>query len=218
MSDVGALIFAGPASRFDVLYGVGMAARCLTFPTARMRRCVDRLLAYLVQTADRGITFGGGADDPLEYVAYSDSDWDVAHSTTGTVHCIGGRAVSASSKRQHSISLSSTEAEIMAASVAGAEIMFMRGLLSEMGYDMTQPTTLWVDNSGAVELSKQRESAQRSRHIERRYLKIREWVAEGHIVVKYKNTKDNHADVFTKPLVAEDFDRHIDSLMGAYDA
>ena len=68
--------------------------------------------------------------------------------------------------------------------------------------------------SGAVELSKQRESAQRSRHIERRYLKIRDWVAEGHIVVKYKNTTDNRADVFTKPLAAEDFDRHMNSLMG----
>jgi len=75
---------------------------------------------------------------------------------------------------------------------------------------------LWVDNStGAVELTKRRESAARSRHIERRYLKIREWVAEGHIVAKYKPTADNHADMFTKPLPPDVFYRHRAAIMGA---
>ncbi len=82
---------------------------------------------------------------------------------------------------------------------------------------MTKLTVLWVDNMGAVELSKRRESSQRSRHIERRYLKIREWVAEGHIVVKYMNTTDNHADLFTKPLAPADFSRHVDAIMGSSD-
>ena len=194
-----------------------MCARCLTFPTAEMSEAADRCIAYMAQTADRGITFDAGASgDALLYEAYSDSDWSVSHSTTGGVHCIGGRAISASSKRQVSVALSSTEAEIMAASYVGAEVMYTRGLLREMGYDMSKPTTLWVDNLGAVELSKRRESSQRSRHIERRFLKIREWVAEGNIVVKYKNTKDNRADLFTKPLAPADFDRHADAIMGAY--
>ena len=84
----------------------------------------------------------------ITYEAYSDADWQVAHSTTGTCHCVGGRVVHASSKRQQSISISTTEAEIMAASLAATEIVFMRGLLAEMGYDMSQPTVLWVDNQG----------------------------------------------------------------------
>ena len=82
---------------------------------------------------------------------------------------------------------------------------------------MTKLTVLWVDNMGAVELSKRRESSQRSHHIERRYLKIREWVVEGHIVVKYMNTTDNHADLFTKPLAPADFSRHVDAIMGSSD-
>ena len=39
--------------------------------------------------------------------------------------------------------------------------------------------TLYVDNQGAVELSKDLKSCQRSRHVERRYLKVRELVAAG---------------------------------------
>ena len=122
--------------------------------------------------------------------------------------------VHASSKRQQSISISTTEAEIMAASLAATEIIFMHSLLSEMGYDMSEPTILWVDNMGAVEITKRRESLARSRHIERRYLKMQEWVAEGKIKVKYIKTDDNRADMFTKPLDRATFEGHAAGIMG----
>ena len=90
-----------------------------------------------------------------------------------------------------------------------------------MGHEMVEPTTVtvlptdvYVDNSGAVEISKRRESLARSRHIDRRYLKIQEWVAEGLIRVVYKQTDQNRADMFTKPLDREPFERHAMSIMG----
>ena len=114
---------------------------------------------------------------------------------------------------QQSIALSSTEAEIMAASMAATEILYFRGLLSELGHEL-DPTVLYVDNQGAVELSKDMKSCQRSRHIERRYLKVRELVALGEVTVKYVPTRDNPADVLTKPLDLADFSRHAQALMG----
>ena len=102
----------------------------------------------------------------------------------------------------------------MAASLAATEIIFMRSLLSEMGYDMSEPTILWVDSMGAVEITKRRESLARSRHIERRYLKMQEWVAEGKIKVKYIKTDDNRADMFTKPLDRATFEGHAAGIMG----
>jgi len=211
-SKCGAGIFAGPCSRFDALYTLGMCSRCLTFPTERMMKAIERCIVYMAQTCDRGIEFDDKS--PLVYEAYSDADWQVAHSTTGTCHCIGGRVVHASSKRQQSISISTTEAEIMAASLAATEIVFMRSLLAEMGHDMSQPTVLWVDNMGAVEITKRRESLARSRHIERRYLKMQEWVAEGKIQVKYIKTDENRADMFTKPLDRATFEYHAAGIMG----
>eukprot|EP00965_Chrysotila_dentata_P182116 6013702-Pleurochrysis_carterae.AAC.1 len=76
----------------------------------------------------------------------------------------GGAAVSYGSKRQHYISLSSTEAEIVAASHTAAEAIYLRGLLAEMGREEAHATPMYVDNAGAVELSKERRSCQRSRH------------------------------------------------------
>ena len=85
----------------------------------------------------------------------------------------------------------STEAELIAASDAALEILYLRELLAEMGFRQESPTVLYVDNSGAVELSRDLKSCQRSCHVERRYLKIRELVAAGVIEVRAINTKDN---------------------------
>ena len=102
----------------------------------------------------------------------------------------------------------------MAASLAAAEIIFLRGLLREMGVDLTEPTTLFVDNQGAEALAKDRRSCQRSRHIERRYLKVREWVHHGEIRVVYVSTDQNPADLLTKSLERGPFDRHVSTLSG----
>ena len=105
----------------------------------------------------------------------------------------------------------------MAASQAAAEIMYFRGiLLRELGRELDAPTTLYVDNrAGAIELSKDMKSCKRSRHIERRYLKIRELVADGDIVVEYVASAENHADMLTKPLDSEAFGYHLTALSGS---
>eukprot|EP00965_Chrysotila_dentata_P056804 1885230-Pleurochrysis_carterae.AAC.1 len=92
----------------------------------------------MAQNADEGIEYKtqGGA----QLVAYSDSDWAVAHSTTEFCIMYGGAAVSYGSKRQHCISLSSTEAEIVAASHTAAEVIYLRGLLAEMGREEASAT------------------------------------------------------------------------------
>ena len=83
--------------------------------------------------------------------------------------------------------------------VAGrTEIVYLRRLLREMGVDVDAPTVLHVDNLGAVELSKHHKSCARSRHVERRYFKVRELVAHGEIDVRWIDTKENAADLLSK--------------------
>ena len=105
----------------------------------------------------------------------------------------------------------------MAVSQAASEIMYFRGILNELGRVLVEPTILYVtDNRGAIELPKDMKSCKRSRHIERRYLKIRELVADGEITVKYyvESADDNHADMLTKPLDSEAFEYHFTALSG----
>eukprot|EP00965_Chrysotila_dentata_P216105 6189174-Pleurochrysis_carterae.AAC.5 len=95
----------------------------------------------------------------------------MAPSTTGFCIMYGEAAISYGSKHQHCILLSSTEAENMAASHTAAEVIYLRGLLAEMGREETRVTSKYVDNSGAAKLSKEGRSRQRSRHSDRRDLK-----------------------------------------------
>eukprot|EP00965_Chrysotila_dentata_P078574 2589275-Pleurochrysis_carterae.AAC.1 len=117
---VGVLICDAPScGRPGETFAIGMLARALTFPTAAMDKHANRVLAYMAQNADEGIEYKARGDAQL--IAYSDSDWAVAHSITGFCIMYGGAAASYSSKRQHCISISSTEAEIVAASHTAAE-------------------------------------------------------------------------------------------------
>ena len=89
--------------------------------------------------------------------------------------------------------------EIMAASHCALELMFVKGLLAEMGVAQDKPI-LYVDNESAVALAKDRRSCHKSRHIERRYLKVREFVEMGEMDVMHVPTDENPADLFTKEL------------------
>ena len=126
--------------------------------------------------------------------AESDSDWSIGHSTTGYLLFLCGCAIVYSSKRQPCIALSSTEAEIIAASATAVEIVYVRTLLRELGLEQEQPTTLRVDNSGAVELSRDRKSCHRSRHVDRRFFKVRELNAAKVLRVEHVPTELNRAD------------------------
>ena len=95
----------------------------------------------------------------------------------------------------------------MAASLAALEAFFVRGLLSSIGHKFTKPTIINIDNSGAVALANDYISNGKTKHIERRHLKIRELVEAGVVATKYIPTADNVADILTKPLGRSRFEK-----------
>ena len=83
-----------------------------------------------------------------------------------------------------------------------------------MGYIFDVPPVLYVDNTGAIALSKHRTSCKYSRHVTRRDLKVREYVAASLITVEYVPTAENLADIFTKHLNRETFTRLASRVLG----
>ena len=145
----------------------------------------------------------------------SDADWAVKHPTTGYVFLFNSAAISWGSKKQNSVALSSCEAEIMAASEAAREGVYLDGFCDEIGAPLSQPLVLGVDNTGARDLAYNPEHHARSKHIERRHFFIREMVENMRIQVPYVNTVDNLADFFTKPLPARVFVPMRDAIMNS---
>jgi hypothetical protein len=138
------------------------------------------------------------------FVTYSDADHggdkSTGRSTGAWIVKIGTGAISWSSKLQSMVTLSTTEAEYIAAVSAGQEILWLQNLFSELGYPVKKPSTLHVDNQSAVAVAKNPEHHGRIKHLDLRYYWLRDAVEEGKISVVHCPTGEMPADLLTKAL------------------
>jgi hypothetical protein len=164
---------------------------------------VKRILRYIKGTINYGLIFK--AEDNKGILAgYSDADWagdiDTRRSTSWYVFQICGSTVSWCSKRQSSVSRSSTEAEYIALSMASQEAVWLSRLLENVGVKQEEPILIYEDNQGAIELSRKPKFHNRTKHIDIAHHFIREKVKDKVIYVKYCETEQMLADIMTKPL------------------
>ena len=97
-----------------------------------------------------------------------------------------------------SVVLSTTEAEYMALSEVVKELKFIVQLLQTMNIEVDLPITLHVDNAGAIWLSNNRPTSNRTKHIVIRTSFVREYQEEGKIIIKFVKSEENEADIFMK--------------------
>eukprot|EP00253_Pinus_taeda_P021847 PITA_21847 len=135
-------------------------------------------------------------------VGFTDSDWagdpDDRKSTAGYVFTLGSGPITWAYKKQTAISLSSAEAEYCGAVEASKEALWLRQILSELGFEQQHPTTLWCDNQSAIQLCKDPVQHQRSKHIELHMHFIRKLIHDHVLEVQYCSTDDQVADIFHK--------------------
>ena len=131
-SMIGSLLYLC-ASRPDIVLSVGVCARYQAAPKDSHLQAVNRILRYLVYTPRFGLWYPKGSNFSL--AGYIDSDWagckDDRKSTSGACHFLGRSLVSWSSKKQNCVSLSTAEAEYVAAASACTQLLWMRQNLKE---------------------------------------------------------------------------------------
>ena len=101
----------------------------------------------------------------------------------------------------------------MAGSQASVEAVYLRALMTDLGQRIDYPIDLYLDNKGSLDLAQDYKVTNATKHIERRHFKIRELVKDAAIRVKYVASRDNVADIFTKPLDNADFFKHRAKLL-----
>jgi hypothetical protein len=206
-SAVGALMYPMLGTRPDLAFMVGALGRHSATPGAEHQRVLNRAFRYLKGTSALRLVFKRGVPNGMALSGYVDADWasDVndRKSTSGFVFMLGGAAISWGSKKQASVALSSTEAEYIAASHAAKEAVWLRRLLTELGLDLTSPTTIHVDNQSAIAIARNPEFHDRTKHIEVRYHFLRQVVDGGEVELEYVPTGDQIADALTKGLPRE---------------
>ncbi|MED6336515.1 MAG: reverse transcriptase domain-containing protein [Actinomycetota bacterium] len=208
---VGKILYVCVMVRPDLAWSVGQLSQALTCPTSELLAQARQVVSYLYNTRDLGLRYKKG--DKSKMYGMSDANWATSRSTSGWVFFLAGAFISGKSAKQLSIAMSSTEAEIMAASLAALEAVFLLALYELCMGVKHGSVKLFVDNSGAVDMSKDYVANNRTRHIERRHLKIRELVQRSIIDTKWIKTDDNVADIFTKYLGRDKFKKFRSELL-----
>ena len=170
---------------------------------------MKRILQYVKGTIDQCLKL---EQSSTTLNAFSDADWagcpNDRRSTSGFVVFLGTNLVSWSSRKQAIVSRSSTEAEYKAIANVIAEVIWIQSLLKELGVFQHKPPILWCDNLGATYLTANPMFHARTKHIEVDFHFVREQVARKAMDVRFISSKDQPADLFTKPLSRRPFTRN----------
>ena len=154
----------------------------------------DRLMYVRTDTIPSGLT---------RLNLYTDSDYAVCkitrRSRTGWLLKMGSNVIAYGSTRQSLVTLSTTEAELVAMCEGVRNLVGVIAILQEF-CPAELPVTTHVDNQGAIAVGSDQVHNSRSKHIDVRFFFTRELCDDGVIDIIYINTTENPSDIFTKLL------------------
>lgn len=188
-------------SRPDIAFAVNKLSQFMSHPKQPHLQAVHHLLRYLKGSTGTGLFFPASAT--LTLTAYVDADWgscaSTRRSTTGYFVYLGDALVSWKSKKQVTVARSSAEAEYRALATVTSELLWLKQLLR--AFDIV-PAGIMVlcDSQSAIQMASNPTSNERSKHIDIDCHFVREHVQSSFIKLIHVASKEQLADVLTKPI------------------
>ncbi|GFX42653.1 retrovirus-related Pol polyprotein from transposon TNT 1-94 [Trichonephila clavipes] len=144
----------------------------------------------------------------LKLRCYSDSDFatnrDDRVSMGGFITFIDETPISSRTFKQKSVSLSTMEAEYVSLTEAAKEFIWLKNVINNKSLNLElSENVMFCDNQAAISYSKSPVENYRTKHIDVRYHFLRNLIYDKVFQIKYIGTKNNLADIFTKPMVKE---------------
>ncbi|XP_059627226.1 secreted RxLR effector protein 161-like [Cornus florida] len=179
-SIVGSLIYAQVCTRPDIGFAVGMLGRYQSNPGMHHWKAAKKVMRYLQGTKNYMLTFRRTGD--LEVIGYSDSDFagcvDSRRSTFGYLFLLAGGAISWKSAKQSIIASSTMEAEFVICFEATNHGLWLRNFISGFGFmdSISRLLKIYCDNTAAVFFTKNDKYSNGVKHIELKYLTVKEEV------------------------------------------
>ena len=205
---VGRLLYL-TVTRPDIQYSVNTLSQFMQNPHSTHLDAAHRVLRYLKGSVGTGLFLS--ATSSLSLSGYADSDWagcpTTRRSTTGYFTMLGSSPISWKTKKQSTVSRSSAEAEYRSLSSLTSELLWLRYLLRDLGICHDHPIPIYCDNQAAIHIAQNPVFHERTKHIEIDCHFVREKIQKGIICTAYLRSCDQLADIFTKPLGADNFRR-----------
>ncbi|GBE80154.1 hypothetical protein SCP_0213570 [Sparassis crispa] len=205
---IGSLMYVAIATRPDIAHAVQRLSSFTANPGMAHWTAAKRILHYLSGMRELGIIYGPIADvkpeDQSIFVGYSDTDYvnDIRDrkSISGYLFKLGNGTITWSSKKQTTVASSTTEAEYMASAEAAKEVVWLRTLFKEIGFEQQDPTILFEDNTAAISIARDPQFHAKSKHFDVKHHYVREKLRDKYIDIHYCPTEDMIADILTKSL------------------
>jgi len=213
-SGTGMLLYLVKYSRPDIANPVRELSKVLDGASPAAFREMLRIIKYVLDTNEMALKIAPNFKKTgvWRVVAFSDSDYagdtETRHSVSGWAIYFADVLVAWQSKSQRSVTLSSSEAEYVALAEVAKNIKFIYMNLIFMGIDVELPIVVRVDNNGAIFMAENIHVGQRTKHVDICWRFVNEFVEDGFLKVIFVRSEDNDADLFTKNVKGELFEKH----------
>lgn len=210
---VGSLLYISRYTRPDLSFAVGVVSKFAQNPGPEHFDAINRIIGYLKGTITTKVLLKGGETNIL--TVYCDADWasdqDERKSVSGYVIYLGRSIVTWGSKKQHCIALSTMEAELIALNEGVKEALWIASLLEE--YQGKRPKiVVHCDNKATISIIEEKGTLSRAKHIDIRHHFLKDLTEKNEISIRYIESANNVADLFTKPLAKNKFNNFKQTL------
>lgn len=179
---VGTLNYIALGTRPDIVFAVQQLSQGLNSYTFAHWEAAKRVLRYLKGTRELKLHLSGRK--PAQLIGFTDADYancpDTRRSVSGYCFSLGSGMVSWATRKQKTVSLSSCEAEYIAAAEACKESTWLHSL-DALGFCQLSPTPLLCDNQSSITLAGDPSFHARVKHIDIKYHYIRECIELGEL-------------------------------------
>ena len=193
-------MYAATATQPDIAFAIQLS-QFNRDPGKAHWTAAQHVIQYLYATKTHSLVLGG---PDINLTGWVDSDWgactDTCRSISGYAFSLGSGLVSLSSKKQPTVTMSSTKAEYIASCHGVKEAIWMRSLLKCLGYAQAGASRIHCDNVGSNILTRDPSFHACTKHIDIQNHYICKRVHAGDIHYTYIPTRDNITDCLTKSL------------------
>jgi Reverse transcriptase (RNA-dependent DNA polymerase) len=200
---IGMLLYLTTNTRPDIAASVSILSSRVSKPRDVDISEAKRVIRYVKGTKDLKLRLSSN-DRKENIYAVSDASWAEDRmdrkSSSGYYYSVNGGAVSWCSRKQNSVAQSSTESEYIALSEKCKEISWLRRVAEDLDVPVPTSVTIYTDSQSCMSSINNQKFSNRTKHIDTRCHAIKDLVLCGAIVLTYRQTDVNVADMMTKPL------------------
>lgn len=198
----------------DIAHTVSVVSQFMHNPSEDHMDAVTRILRYLKSSPGKELMFSKNSH--LIINGYTDADWagniSDRRSTSRYFMFVGGNLVTWRSKKQKVVALSSAEAEFRGMAKGLCELLWIKRLLTELGFTSTSEMDLFCDNKAVFAISHDPVQHDHTKHAEVDRHFIKENLEAKIIRFPFVKSEDQLADILTKAVSSKEFYNSLNKL------